>query len=217
MSVSEKATIICSKCSAETDFVAWKSITTDTDPIFKEKVRAGELYQCICPKCGNVTIIEYDTLYSEADKDLTIYFVTSKESYENAMELLTNEEIDNEEENSGVFRVVRSRAAFREKLLISDAGYDDRAIEILKLITATHVKEIQGISFDTALFDFQKGKYGFRFFEKGEAGIFIPLAEDMYNQVVIDFSSRYPVDEKDNLEVDINWAIEVVKSNTSIR
>lgn len=217
MSVSEKATIICSKCSAETDFVAWKSITTDTDPIFKEKVRAGELYQCICPKCGNVTVIEYDTLYSEADKDLTIYFVTSKESYENAMELLTNEEIDNEEENNGVFRVVRSRAAFREKLLISDAGYDDRAIEILKLITATHVKEIQGISFDTALFDFQKGKYGFRFFETGKAGIFIPLVEDMYNQVVIDFSSRYPVDEKDNLEVDINWAIKVVKSNTSIR
>lgn len=217
MSVSEKATIICSKCSAETDFVAWKSITTDTDPIFKEKVRAGELYQCICPKCGNVTIIEYDTLYNEVDKDLTIYFVTSKDSYENAMELLTNEEIDNEEEQSGVFRVVRSRAAFREKLLISDAGYDDRAIEILKLITATHVKEIQGIKFDTALFDMQKGKYGFRFFETGKPGIFIPMVEDMYNQVVTDFSPRYPVDEKDNLEVDINWAIDIVKNNTSIR
>lgn len=213
MSVSEKATIICSKCSAETDFVAWKSITTDTDPVFKEKVRAGELYQCICPKCGNVTIIEYDTLYNEVDKDLTIYFVTSDESYESAMELLKSDVEESEEEQSGVFRVVRSRAAFREKLLISDAGYDDRAIEILKLITATHVKEIQKISFDTALFDMQKGKYGFVFFEKGKPGIFIPMIEDMYKQVVTDFSPRYPVDEKDNLEIGLEWAINIVKDN----
>lgn len=215
MSVSEKATIICSKCSAETDFVAWKSITTDTDPIFKEKVRSGELYQCICPKCGNVTIIEYDTLYSEVDKDLTIYFVTNKDSYEKAMELLKSDEANSEEEQSGVFRVVTTRAEFREKLLIADAGYDDRAIEILKFITATHVKEVQKIKFDAALFDMQNGKYGFRFFETGKAGIFIPMVEDMYNQVVVDFSPKYPTEEKDNLEVNLKWVINIVKGNNN--
>ncbi|MBE6879504.1 MAG: hypothetical protein E7490_01530 [Ruminococcaceae bacterium] len=211
MSASEKATIICSKCSAETDFIAWKSITTDTDPIFKEKVRNGELYQCICPKCGNVTIIEYDTLYNEVDKDLTIYFVTSDESYEKAMDLLKNDEIEDEEEQSGVFRVVRTRSAFREKLLIYDAGYDDRTIEILKFITATHLKEIQGVKFDMALFDKQKDGYGFTFFENGKTVGFIPMNEAMYKQVEKDFSPKYPADEKDNLEVGLDWVIKIVK------
>jgi hypothetical protein len=213
MTSSEKATIICSKCSAETEFVAWKSISTDTDPIFKEKVRTGELYQCICPKCGNVTVIEYDTLYNEVDKDLTIYFVANNDSYEKAMELLKSDDAEGEEAQSGVFRVVRTRAAFREKLLIADAGYDDRAIEILKFIVATHVKEVQKIKFDCAFFDMQQGKYGFRFFEIGEPGIFIPMVEEMYDQVIIDFAPRYPADEKDNLEVDLNWVINIVKDN----
>ena len=211
MSASEKATIICSKCSAETDFIAWKSITTDTDPIFKEKVRSGELYQCICPKCGNVTIIEYDTLYNEVDKDLTIYFVTSNESYEKAMDILKSDAVEEEEEQSGVFRVVRTRAAMREKLLISDAGYDDRTIEILKFITATHLKEVQGVKFDAALFDKQESGYGFVFFEKGKAVGFIPMNEEMYKQVEVDFSPRYPTDEEDNLEVGLEWVIKIVK------
>lgn len=211
MSASEKVTIICSKCSAETDFIAWKSITTDTDPIFKEKVRNGELYQCICPKCGNVTIIEYDTLYNETDKDLTIYFVTSDESYENAMELLKGDEVEEEEEQSGVFRVVRTRSAFREKLLISDAGYDDRTIEMLKFITATHLKEVQGVKFDNALFDKQKDGYGFTFFEKGKTVGFIPMNEAMYKQVEKDFSPKYPTDEEENLEVGLDWVIKIVK------
>ena len=211
MSANEKATIICSKCSTETDFIAWKSITTDTDPIFKEKVRSGELYQCVCPKCGNVTVIEYDTLYNEVEKDLTIYFVTSDASYEKAMDVLKNGNSEDDEEQSGVFRVVRTRSAFREKLLISDAGYDDRTIEILKFITATHLKEVQGIKFDNALFDLQKGGYGFAFFEGGKPIGFVPMSEEMYNQVEKDFYSRYPVDEEENLEVGLEWVIKIVK------
>lgn len=65
-----------------------------------------------------------------------MYYATDQEDYEKAWKMLTGQDRErrlDEEKLRGVKkRLVTSREALREKLIILDGGFDDRVIELMK-------------------------------------------------------------------------------------
>lgn len=130
--------ITCPNCKKVSDFRVWESINTTLNPDMKEKVRTGEAFSFVCPHCGKKTNVNYPTLYHQMEDQIMIYFVHGDQS--KAIEAL--------QKHSGFRfeadyrkRVVGTMNAFREKLMIFDAGLDDRVIELMKLFVVSQIHE----------------------------------------------------------------------------
>ncbi|MCQ2513223.1 MAG: CpXC domain-containing protein [Lachnospiraceae bacterium] len=111
----------------------WHSVL---DPDMKEKVRSGEAFRWTCPHCGNTANVNYTTLYHQMEGHVMIYLVFGDQ--EKAIEMMQGFYRDNEgnivdADEDYRNRVVGTMNEFREKLMILDAGLDDRIIELMKL------------------------------------------------------------------------------------
>lgn len=140
--------VCCPKCKKEDEFVLWDSINTKIDPELKEKVRTGELFKWTCPQCGNTVNVNYTTLYHQMEDHVMIYLVFGeKESAVKMMQGFLQDtngklvEIDKKLTEDYRNRVVGSMNEFQEKLMILDAGLDDRVIEVMKLILLSELEK----------------------------------------------------------------------------
>lgn len=80
--------------------------------------------------------MDYSFLYYQPSALFLVYYAADQEDYEKAWKMLTGQDRErrlDEEKLRGVKkRLVTSREALREKLMILDSGFDDRVIELMK-------------------------------------------------------------------------------------
>ena len=110
-------------------------------------------------------------------------------------------------------RIVRSYNAFKEKLLILDAGFDDRIVEIIKSSIWDHVeahykdKKIDEIYFATN----DDGVHGFLFRRAGEMVASMEFDESLYKAIYDSAYERLDAATRNDLYIDRNWAKDVVE------
>lgn len=210
MSQSAMQEITCPKCGKKTSFLVWDSINTMKDPEMKEKVRNDEAFRFHCPACGASALLNYNFLYHQQEDKVLIYVSADGEDASEMAQIL--------DQRGNAFdgyrkRIVRSYNAFKEKLLILDAGFDDRIVEIIKSSVWDNVeahykdKKIDEIYFATN----DDGVHGFLFRRVGEMVASMEFDESLYKAIYDSAYERLDAATRNDLYIDRDWAKYVVE------
>lgn len=122
---------VCRACGATTEIESFPRIDAQANPELKERLRNGDLFLWTCPECGARNVESYSLIYTDSAEGV---LVCLSPAYLNA-----------EEEVPGfhIARQVESAGDLIEKIAVFDAGLDDIAVEICKLVTQRELgKEI---------------------------------------------------------------------------
>jgi hypothetical protein len=132
MSESKKHKIRCPACQHEQEFTLWEAIDATQDPGLKEQLLAGQLNRMTCSQCQEETDIIAPMLYHDSETRLMIWLLPGVQtptgdddglgSQESGMDLIYH------------FRLVRTLNALKEKVVVAEAGLDDRALELFKVL-----------------------------------------------------------------------------------
>ena len=217
MSEREIQRIKCPKCGAEHDFEIWTRVNTDLDPILKEKVMNGEIFRTVCPSCGQQIGVVYPCLYHEMENKVMIYYAPGEEAMKNAQAAFdegvdaTFKERGFDHSKSGYRnRVVGSLYDLQEKIAIFDAGFDDRVVEICKVLIRSELQQSNPEAvFDDLLFYKDSGGGRLALMREGNAFASISLPGDIYTEV----ADRYrPLIDQygDEKVIDMEWVMNSV-------
>ena len=128
MSIAGTARVTCPACGRTQDAALVQSIHTRSDPEAKRKLLAGELNVLACA-CGARTQLAATVLYRDPDADYTCQVVIG-DATEVARAVARFEVAG----MTGTWRVVPSLNALVEKVKLLDAGLEDWAIEMTKVL-----------------------------------------------------------------------------------
>ena len=210
MSQSAMQEITCPKCGKKTSFLVWDSINTLQNPEMKEKVRNDEAFRFHCPECGAAAMLNYNFLYHQQE-DKVLIFVNADGSNCKEMEQILDQ-------RGNAFdgykkRIVMSYNEFKEKLLILDAGFDDRIVEIIKSSIWDNVdahykdKEIDEIYFATN----EDGAHGFLFRKQGQMIASMEFDEALYKAINDSALDRIEAASKNDLHINREWAKGIIE------
>lgn len=186
MSLFEMA---CPHCGEPMAFSRFDYINTETQPEMIQKVRDGEAFASICSRCGKKSMADYSFLYYQPSALFMMYYAADQDDYEKAWKMLTGQDesrrLDEEKLRGVKKRLVISREAFREKLMILDGGLDDRVIELMKGMAFLSLRQNRPeIHPDRVLFDVgADGNHYFRFEEKGAVIAAYAFEAPMYREI----------------------------------
>lgn len=199
MSTSRMMDVTCPKCHTVTPWKVWDRIDTNENPEMKEEVRNGKAFRFECPHCQAVSHLNYDFLYVEEP------LVMGMSATEEDAPGLKGSQL---EENGYTVRLVHSINAFMEKLLIHDAGLDDRIVEIMKTaIWARIENEYKDKNITDVLFAIsQEGVPGFIFRSGSEMVASMEMDIPLYQAMMEAGKERIDELSKGIVEIDQTWA-----------
>jgi predicted nucleic-acid-binding Zn-ribbon protein len=132
MSMSEQTAVECPQCTREQFITHWQSVNVTLDPDLKGKLLDRTLVTFTCENCGYLAEVYHPLLYHDMERRLMVFL--GEETPDDA----TSEGVFGSPESSVrtgyTFRVVGSINELIEKILIWDAGLDDRVVEVFKLL-----------------------------------------------------------------------------------
>ena len=139
MSICDKERIKCPACGEVSDLTVWQSITVSDSPDVKADLLKGKVNMFICNACGQKALFPAPVLYTDAEKKLVISFSPQNTADARARVF---EEIKKSSRNSGELknypdynlRFVTAYNELLEKILIFDNGFNDKPIEVIKLL-----------------------------------------------------------------------------------
>ena len=208
--------ITCPNCKTEQKIKVWESVDIAKSPKEKAKIISGEFFQFKCKKCDFSAPLAYNCLYSDIENKMLIWLIP--ELTDEVKDKLTTAETlkgDNEHPtNDYIYRIVTTPNELKEKIMINDAGLDDRVVELLKMVymsqltTLTGDKTIAEEAITEMYLDIQdEDKYSFViFFEKREP-LMIPVNYDVYIKLYADFIEMIEQEHEEKfVEIDFEWA-----------
>jgi hypothetical protein len=139
MSVVGTVRVTCPGCGLAQDFRLVQSINTRTDAEAKRKLIAGELNVARCA-CGKVTQLDANVLFHDPDAEYYCRLCPGDER-----DLAEAEALFLASGATGRLRLVRSLNALIEKVKLLDAGLDDWAIEITKVLLLATVGDLERV------------------------------------------------------------------------
>lgn len=164
----------CPRCGQAGFMDTWPRFT-DSDEIPSRMLYEGRLFHYSCPVCGQDALVLYDCSYRDEQHRVLFLF-----SIEERSEIAYRKRLDRILlEDQGLlgqlyskdryqYRVISSAAEFCEKVRIVSAGYDDRAIELLKVIIKRSLVDQHKIDEDDMLsFDHTGADEGIPFIVSG--------------------------------------------------
>ena len=227
MSLKRKEDIQCPKCGKTNEYTFWASINTETDPEMKEQVKSGEAFIFTCPDCGAKMMINADMLYHDRENRLLIHYCASEESYYEVSKML-NGEFDQSAEDEEILqkiltanemdsyikRIVTTQNQIREKIVIFEAGLDDRVIEFAKAMVMTNLmKDVEGMDFEEVLFNIQPdGSYAFEIINTKESLGIVPFKKELYDDCKAKFGSTLCDIRRDEFTINLEWVLRKVQS-----
>lgn len=214
MSISREIKVACPKCGKESTFKIWKSLNTSINPEMKEKVLSREMFRFVCPECGTEAEIDHPLLYHQMEDKIMIYYVQDEEGFREAEKVFNGEAYDDGPEQEPkaldgyLRRIVASQNDLIEKIRVFDDGWDDRIIEIMKVVFIDPVaKENPDLGIFTLYYDGNKDKIRFVIInEETTCGSF-DAPEGMYEDLVEKLAENMmDIREEENFTIDFNWA-----------
>lgn len=136
MSFNTQHEIKCPHCGEVNTVTVWDCVTAKSDPDLKQDILKRKINIFNCPICENPSLIPSPLLYSDEDKKLMIYFspCTAEDKqrlFEQAKSVTKNELKTIDGYN---LRFVTSYNELMEKILVFDAGLNDKVTEFLKMM-----------------------------------------------------------------------------------
>ena len=146
MSLNAKQTIKCPKCGQMHEVTVWNSITVSDSPDLKEDLLKGRVNIFNCSACHHKALMPVPLLYHDEEKKLMISFSPCDD---NVLKNQLFSEIRETSKESGELsklegynlRFVSDYNNLLEKILLSDFGLWDKAIELIKLMILTQEPE----------------------------------------------------------------------------
>jgi hypothetical protein len=139
MGVTGVVHVECPACGRAQDVTLVQSINTRTEPEAKQKLLAGELNLLACA-CGRSTPLFTTMLFVDPDADVYIRVCPGGDA-----QVAEAVSLFRASGATGRLRVVPSPNALREKVKIVDAGLDDWAIELLKVVLLATIGDLERI------------------------------------------------------------------------
>lgn len=146
MSISIKQTIKCPACGEVSDLNIWQSISVSDSPDLKADLLKGKINMFSCGTCGQKALFPAPILYTDDEKNLVISF--SPQNDDAAAQKIFDEikkssELSGELENYPDYnlRFVTAYNDLLEKILIFDNGFNDKVIEVIKLLVLAQDSE----------------------------------------------------------------------------
>lgn len=200
--------IVCPVCKTEHKIKIWENLEVAENEKQKEKILNNEFFMFDCKKCDYSAPLAYNFLYSDKKKNLLMWLLP--DASDEVLEKL--EQADTGDE-ALICRVVETPNELKEKIMINEAGMDDRIVELFKLVYVSQLVSITGDEsvaeegITEMLFDVNDGQYSFVvFFEKREP-VMIPANYDVYIKLYTDFIEIVEENEKKGFEkIDFLWA-----------
>jgi hypothetical protein len=197
-----KTSVTCPACSTVSECELVQSINTHENPKDKERLLASELNVLACPRCAKRTQLAANVLYRDVDKDYYCQVVPGGD--DTAMKEAAAAFAASGA--GGTQRLVPSLNALVEKIKILDAGLEDWAVEMNKVLLLASMGELDRV----LLFDAREGDlvHWILFDEDGRAPqrLSSPLAS--YEKLAARTQGRPKPME---LRIDRAWAVEAVQ------
>ncbi len=124
MTDSIKTKMKCPSCGQSAEFDKFIEIDVDDTPEIRAKILDMSFFSWSCPMCRNDIRMTYPLCYRDEEHKILLFYVPNID--ENAQY--------KKEYPSYRARIVNSPDNFREKITCFEKGFDDRAIELLKLL-----------------------------------------------------------------------------------
>jgi hypothetical protein len=201
------ARVTCPACGVEQDAELVQSINTQKDPGYKTTLLAGELNVLACA-CGKRTQLAAEVLFHDPIAD---YFCRVVPGGDDAMAHAA--ELFRASGAIGIQRLVPTLNALVEKVKLLDAGLEDWAIEMTKVLLLAslgneidrvllfHAADPQASVIQWVLFD-----------EEGRAPELMSSSLAAYEKLVVRTNARPGARE---LRIDRAWAVEAVRQMIS--
>jgi hypothetical protein len=202
MVVRGTARVTCPACGEKHDGALVQTINTQTNPQDKQRLLDGELNVLACP-CGKRTQLAANLLFHDPDAN---YYCQVVPGGDRAMDEATAAFAASGV--TGTLRLVPSLNALVEKIKLLDAGLEDWAIEMTKVLLLASIAEIDRVLLYAAI-DREAGVLRWVIFDEDgrtPEPVSSPLAS--YEKLVTRTQSRPPATE---LRIDRAWALEAVK------
>ena len=180
------------------------------DPPLKEAVRNDEAFSFHCVDCGASAALHYNFIYHEPAEKLFIVCSADGSDYTAMKETLTAE--DNAFKGY-TKRIVLSHNEFKEKLLIFDAGFNDKIVEVMKSGIYANVeahykdKGIDEIFFATN----EEGEHGFLLRGHGEMLAAVEFDKALYDALVEKALETIDALSPTDVIIDTEWARAMVE------
>jgi hypothetical protein len=211
MVVRGTARVTCPACGEKHDGALVQTINTQTNPKDKQRLLDGELNVLACP-CGKRTQLAANLLFHDPDAQYYCQVVPGGErAMDEAVAAFLASGV------SGTLRLVPSLNALVEKVKLLDAGLEDWAIEMTKVLLLASTAPVDaGPPASTlervllfAAIDREAGVLRWVIFDE-DGRTPEPLASPLasYEKLVTRTQSKPPATE---LRIDRAWAVEAVK------
>jgi hypothetical protein len=194
--ISGTIRVACPACGRPADAAITQSINARDQPELKAQLLAGTLNVLDCEGCGQHSPLEATLAYHDpAGPYFAVVMPGERDHGEAALRTLGA---------VGTRRLLPSRNALVEKVKILDAGFDDRVIEVLKvLLLASRGHELDAV----LLFDRVEGEVlHWLLVDRGEFPLASPAAG--YRKLAATLKSG----DGESLSIDRAWAVEAARS-----
>lgn len=203
--MENKIELVCPECNEKFNVDIFTSINVQMDKDMKNRVLSGKLFDMECAHCHSKIHIPYPVLYHDMEKKLLIQFTEEKE-LEPIKKILDHANVGEDY----TVRIVDNERDWIEKILISDSGYDDRIMELYKLLVLSQYEDADNVNglYYWNIQNFENPHYVMVLDEKESDKMhFMPFHEGVYKQVEEVFLS----DIKQDYIVDASWAVSNTK------
>lgn len=138
MAEIKKQKFTCPKCGQDIELELLAGMEVPYDEDYKKRVMDDSFFTMHCKHCNMVLPFAYSSSYNDLEKKFLLWLVPNMNEEDQERIASYNERLETDNvlklARSGYrFRVVRNSTDFREKILIFDAGLDDRIVEIMKV------------------------------------------------------------------------------------
>ncbi len=117
----------CPHCGKSSRTSKIDELVAQEEPALKTAILDGEFFDCSCEHCYEVSQVEYSFYYIDKDQGVTIYLYAGKNDG-------IQEPFSEIYEDGKIYRMVGTLDELREKILIFDAGLNDKIVEAVKML-----------------------------------------------------------------------------------
>jgi hypothetical protein len=210
----------CPKCGKELELELIDSIEVPYDQELKQKVMDNSYFTLHCDGCNTVLPIGYRCTYNDLERRYLLWLMPNDGERESKEVEAYHKRLETDNalrlaQNGYRFRLVANSNDLREKILIFDAGLDDRVIELMKLAYVPSIRKKCGTESKIVGFYFD-----WRIDNKGGQWLIVldnrkpliaPFEMSMYNETKEKWQAR--IEEKTGeglIKVNAKWAVEVM-------
>ncbi len=202
---TQDAPIRCPYCSTEQQHTLYPVVDLVEKPASKLGLLTDSLFSVRCTECNNRFEVMHEMLV--LDKNASFAILLAPES-----KLTEIKEPSEEIKNLETLRLVNTSDELKEKILLLDAGLDDRTIELCKMYLLMKMKRP-----DHSLLyaDYQVGENQMLFTlfnEKGEMEETIQCTDGLYIKLV-KTAQEFTLKKGYFLRIDQTWAFNEIKNS----